>query len=242
MAHKPGDHAHDVKGIRRRLAEGASPSYLRDWVYGAIDGAVTTFAIVAGVIGAELSVGVILALGFANLLADGFSMAAANYSGTRSEHDETKRLHAIEARHIRENPAGERQEIREIFRAKGFDGGILDDVVDVVSADEELWIRTMLVEEYGLPPVLRSPRTAALVTFAAFVIAGAAPLLPFALGLPHAGVWALGLTGAAFFGIGAAKSKWSMTHWARSGAETLAIGLAAAAVAFVVGWLLRDLV
>lgn len=237
-----GDHAHDIEGIRRRLAEGASPSYLRDWVYGAIDGAVTTFAIVAGVIGAELSAGVIMALGLANLLADGFSMAAANYSGTRSEHEETQRIRAIEARHIRENPAGERQEIREIFRAKGFEGATLDEIVDVVSADEDRWIETMLVEEYGLAPVLRSPKMAAGVTFVAFALAGAAPLLPFLLDLPHAGFWALGLTAAVFFGVGAMKSRWAMTHWFRSGFETLAIGLTAAGVAFVVGWLLRDLV
>ncbi|MEQ9125464.1 MAG: VIT1/CCC1 transporter family protein, partial [Alphaproteobacteria bacterium] len=81
MARRPGDHAHDAASIRDRLAAGARPSYLRDWVYGAIDGAVTTFAIVAGVVGAELSASVVLVLGAANLFADGFSMAAANYTG-----------------------------------------------------------------------------------------------------------------------------------------------------------------
>ena len=242
MAPRHGEHDHDVDSIRARLAEGTRPSYLRDWVYGGIDGAVTTFAIVAGVVGAELSTGVVLALGAANLLADGFSMAAANYSGTRSEHDERRRLHGVERRHIRDDPAGERREIREIFRAKGFDGPVLEEIVAVVSADQALWIETMLAEEYGQPPVLRSPMRAALVTFAAFCLAGAAPLIPFVFGFGSAPVWALGLTAATFFGVGAFKSRWSPTHWIRSGAETLAIGLAAAGVAYGVGWLLKGLV
>ena len=243
MARHQGDHAHDSAAIRARLADGASPSYLRDWVYGAIDGAVTTFAIVAGVVGAELSAGVVLALGAANLFADGFSMAAANYSGTRSEHDERRRLHDVEARHIQENPAGERREIREIFRAKGFEGDVLENIVAVVSSDRDLWIETMLAEEYGQPPVLRRPWAAAAATFAAFTVAGSAPLLPFVvLGGADAAAWALGLTAATFFGVGAAKSRWSLTHWARSGGETLAIGLFTAGVAYGVGWLLRDIV
>jgi len=242
MAGPTGDHRHDVASIRARLADGANPSYLRDWVYGAIDGAVTTFAIVAGVVGAELSAGVVLALGAANLFADGFSMAAANFSGTRSEHQERRRLAAIEHRHIRDNPEGERREIREIFRRKGFEDPVLEEIVDVVTRDQTLWVETMLADEYGQPPVLREPRKAAGVTFAAFCLAGAAPLLPFVFGFDDAALWALALTGATFFGVGALKSRWETTHWSRSGAETLGIGLTAAGVAFSVGWLLRDLI
>lgn len=242
MARRPGDHAHDAASIRDRLAAGARPSYLRDWVYGAIDGAVTTFAIVAGVVGAELSASVVLVLGAANLFADGFSMAAANYTGTRAEHEERRRLRRVELRHIRDDPAGERREIAEIFRTKGFDGPVLAEIVDVVSADVDRWVETMLTEEYGQPPILRRPLTAAAVTFVAFAVAGAAPLLPFAFGVSDAALWSLGLTAATFFGVGAARSRWSTSRWTRTGLETLAIGLAAAGVAFGVGWLLRGLV
>jgi len=242
MARRPGDHAHDAASIRDRIAAGARPSYLRDWVYGAIDGAVTTFAIVAGVVGAELSASVVLVLGAANLFADGFSMAAANYSGTRAEHEERRRLRRVELRHIRDDPAGERREIAEIFRAKGFEGQVLAEIVDVVSADVDRWVETMLAEEYGQPPVLRRPLQAAAVTFAAFAAAGAAPLLPFAVGVPDPALWSLGLTAATFFGVGAARSRWSTSRWSTTGLETLGIGLAAAGVAFGVGWLLRGLV
>lgn len=239
MARKLGDHDHSAIAIRARLLDGARPSYLRDWVYGGIDGAITTFAVVAGVVGADLSVGIIMALGCANLLADGFSMAAANYAGTRSEHDERNRLTAIETSHIRTNPEGERLEIREIFRAKGFSGDDLDRVVEVISANEALWVEMMLAEEYDQPKSLRDPLTAAGVTFAAFVLAGIVPLTPYMLGFADATVWTMCLTGIVFFVVGAWKSQWSMTHWTRAGAETFVIGGTAAAVAFGVGFLFR---
>ena len=78
------EHGHHPHEIAKRLEQGPRVSYLRDWVYGGIDGTVTTFAVVAGVTGASLSTKALLILGVANLLADGFSMAAANFSGTKS--------------------------------------------------------------------------------------------------------------------------------------------------------------
>src|SRR5688572_10784944 len=113
------EHAHSRDEIRRRLSARPKESYLRDWVYGGIDGAVTTFAVAAGVAGANLPSKVVLILGFANLLADGFSMAVANYSGTKTEREQYERLAAIERKHIAVDPDGEREEIRQIFGKKG---------------------------------------------------------------------------------------------------------------------------
>ncbi len=90
--------------------------------YGRIDGAVTTFAVVSGVAGARLSPWIILVLGFANLFADGFSMAAGNFLGTKAEQEDWRRLEAIENRHIDLAPEGEREEVRQIYRLKGFEG------------------------------------------------------------------------------------------------------------------------
>ena len=94
------EHGHSPEEIRQRLSSRPGESYLRDWVYGGIDGAVTTFAVAAGVAGASLSPQIVLILGFANLLADGFSMAVANYSGTKTEREQYERLIAIEHKHI----------------------------------------------------------------------------------------------------------------------------------------------
>src|SRR4030095_1361078 len=142
-------------------------------------GSVTTFAVVSGVVGAQLSPWVILVMGFANLLADGFSMAASNFLGTKAEHDDLKRLEAIEYRHIALAPEGEREEIREILRNKGFSGEGLKTLVDLITADPARWVSTMLTEEYGLPPAVRSPWLAAITTFTAFLFCGLVPLIPY---------------------------------------------------------------
>jgi len=236
------EHEHSRSAIAARLARAPTVSYLRDWVYGGIDGAVTTFAIVAGVVGAELSNRVVLILGAANLVADGFSMAAANYSGTRTEHEELAQLRAVEERHIALEPEGEREEIRQIFRAKGFEGRHLEQAVDVITGDRERWVDTMLAEEYGLPKAVRAPLKAAASTFAAFVLCGAIPLLPFLFQTAGRFEQSMVVTALVFFLIGSTKSRWSPVSWWRSGAETLVIGLGAAALAYIVGAGLRSFV
>ena len=94
------EHEHTSEAIRDRLSEGPYQNYVRDWIYGGIDGSVTTFAVVSGVVGAGLSTWVIVVMGIANLVADGFSMAASNFLGTRAEHDDLKRLEVIENHHV----------------------------------------------------------------------------------------------------------------------------------------------
>lgn len=236
------EHDHSTQAIQARLSAPAKVNYIRDWVYGGIDGAVTTFAIVAGVVGANLSTGIILILGLANLLADGLSMAAGNYSGTKTQGDDLNRIREIERRHIKLVPEGERAEIREIMRNKGLSGESLEQAVAAITSDEDLWIQTMLVEEYGLTPTPPSPITAALSTFFAFLICGAVPLLPFVFGVPEAFTVSTVMTAFVFFLIGSAKSRWSLASWWRSGLETLGIGLAAAGVAYLIGYWLKAIV
>jgi VIT1/CCC1 family predicted Fe2+/Mn2+ transporter len=86
---------------------------------------VTTFAVVAGVVGADLSTKALLILGAANFFADGFSMAAANFTGTKAEMEEYEKVRRVEERHVELAPEGEREEIRQIFEAKGFTGEAL---------------------------------------------------------------------------------------------------------------------
>lgn len=235
------EHGHGREQIRARLARGPRASYLRDLVFGGIDGAVTTFAIAAGAVGADLSTRIVLILGAANLLADGFSMAAANHSGTRTEAEEYAHLRAMEERHIAAEPDGEREEVRQILEAKGFDGDGLDRAVEVITADRDRWVATMMADEHGLQPVTRSPLRAAAATFAAFVACGSVPLLPFVLGLPASTATSTLATGVTFFAIGSLRARWSPLPWWRAGLGTTAIGLAAAGVAYLAGNLLARL-
>jgi VIT1/CCC1 family predicted Fe2+/Mn2+ transporter len=229
------EHSHKPEAIAARLSKGPKASYIRDWVYGGIDGAITTFAIVAGAIGAELANRYILILGIANLLADGLSMASANYFSTRSEIEEYEQMRRMEERHIDTVPDGEREEVRQIFAAKGFMGQDLERAVTVITAERERWVATMMAEEHGLPAVNRSAITSATATFVAFCLCGAVPLIPFVFDLPGASTLAAAMTGAVFFAIGSIRSRWSPKSWWLAGAETLTIGIAAASVAYLVG-------
>lgn len=236
---------HTPEAVRRRLSAPPRISYLRDFIYGAIDGAVTTFAVVAGVEGADLSAAVVLILGAANLIADGFSMAVSNFLGTRAERQRREQTRDEELRQIREFPEGEREEIRQIFRAKGFDGDDLERIVEVITADEELWLDTMMSEEHGLSETYPDELRAAASTFVAFVAVGAIPLLTFAYDLLIGEVadpflWSAVLTGVAFFVVGALKAPFVGRSWVRSGLETLAIGGLAATLAYFTGVLLQN--
>jgi VIT1/CCC1 family predicted Fe2+/Mn2+ transporter len=236
---------HTTDAVARRLAAANEHSYVGDFILGAIDGTVTTFAVVAGAAGAEFSANIAIVLGMANLVADGFSMAASNYIGTKSERQIVERVRAAEHAHIQEIPEGEREEIRQIFAAKGFDGDLLERIVDVITSDERRWVDTMVTEEHGLQLDMPSPLRAALSTFAAFVLLGFIPLVPYCIPLTtdasaRFAVSALS-TAVAFFLIGAAKGY--IVHRSKflSGLETLAIGGAAAGLAYLAGDLLHAL-
>lgn len=239
---------HTVDAIRLRLGGATRPSHLRDVVYGAIDGTVTTFAVASGATGAELGAGVILVLGLSNLLADGFSMAVSNYLGTRVDTDRYEQLRRIEGEHIDRVPEGEREEVRQIYAAKGFTGDDLERAVAIITADRERWIETMLREEHGVPDALPSPVRAGTLTFLAFVVVGLLPLLPFLVEVAEPALlsapilWSASLTAVAFAGTGWWKASASQLGRARSVTETLVLGGAAALIAFSVGALLRGLV
>ena len=123
---------------------------IQDFVYGATDGSVTTFAVVAGVVGAALSPSIILILGFANLFADGFSMAIGNYLGTKSQKEYIEKERKREEWEIENLVEQEKQEIRDIYTKKGFKDELLDEIVNVITARRKVWIDTMMREELGL--------------------------------------------------------------------------------------------
>lgn len=229
------EHGHGPEEIAARLDAQNDSGRLRDAIFGGIDGTVTTFAIVAGVQGAGLPSGIVVALGLANVLADGFSMAAGNYAGTKAVADDRRRLWKVEERHVHENPQGERDELEQILARKGLQRRVLQEATAMISQDKKQWISLMMAEEYGLPPIDERPIRAAIVIFGAFVLAGMFPLLPYLIGLADAFSWSIGISGMTFFAIGTIKSRWSLAPWWRSGLETLLIGGMAAALAFVVG-------
>ena len=233
---------HQPHIIQSRLAVKAPYGYLGDSVFGAIDGTVTTFAVVAGAMGGGLEHTVILILGFANLIADGFSMAAGNYLSTKSDRERVEQARESEFWHIARFPEGEREEVRQIFTNKGFSGDTLEKIVEVISSDHRLWVDTMLHEELGLNIAHRDPWRAALCTFGAFLVFGAVPLASFLA--PHLQdsqrfTISILLTAFAFAAIGLAKARVLERPLWRSGFETLLTGGLAAGLAYIVGAWLR---
>jgi VIT1/CCC1 family predicted Fe2+/Mn2+ transporter len=237
--------AHTPDRVSERLEEGVPQSYLKDMVYGGIDGTITTFAIVAGVVGADLSTGIVVILGLANLIADGFSMAVSNFLGTRAEQQYLHKIRKEEEGEIRLIPEGEREEIRQIYARKGFEGELLEQVVEVITADEQVWVDTMLQQEHGLLLEGPEPGRAAWWTFVAFLLAGIVPVTPFIINLLVDGgisapfLWSSIATAITFFAIGVFKAKVVSTNKLVAGIETVAVGGMAAVLAYGVGWLLR---
>ncbi|GAB6259940.1 VIT1/CCC1 transporter family protein [Photobacterium sp. 53610] len=235
---------HRPEAIREKLSRPAKENVASDVVLGGIDGCVTTFAVVSGVVGAGFSPVVALVLGFANLIADGFSMAVSNYESIKTHGEFIQSIRDTEQEHIQKIPEGEREEIRQIFQNKGFTGETLEKIVDTISADQQLWIDTMLIEEHGVQKTNRNPVKAAMATFTSFVLVGSVPLIPFMIpGLEPNLQFAFSACLAAlmFFSIGALKSRLFDKPVFRSGISTLFTGGTAAVLAFLVGFVLREI-
>ena len=240
-------HAHDH--LERTLYEtGRHSQHLADAVMGATDGIVTTFAVVAGAAGANLSSGVVLIMGFANLFADGLSMAVGNYLGARSQQDFWREERAREIWEIEQIPHAEREEIRRHYQRKGFEGGLLEHIVRTITSDKERWLDEMMREELGIREEKTAPLTSGVVTFWAFAVAGFLPLLSYVAAyfnagfLPRAFPISVALTAVALFGVGAARCFITRRSWRQSGLEILGLGGVAAACAFAVGHILQGLV
>lgn len=237
-------HEHRPEAIEERLRRPLKSQNISDAVLGGIDGCVTTFAVVAGAFGAGFSATVALVLGAANLFADGFSMAISNYESVKAQREYVDGVRRAEEKHIEFIPEGEREEIRQIFRKKGFTGETLETIVDTITRDRDLWVDTMLSEEHGLKQERLDPVKSGLATFIAFVVVGTVPLMPLlvpALSFRSAFTASAILAGLMFFVIGMSKSFVFGKSLLRSGLGTLVTGGVAAGLAFLTGHLLREL-
>lgn len=234
---------HAPDAVAARLKRNRAPHNMSDIVLGGVDGCITTFAIVTGAVGAGFPPYVSLILGIAKLFADALSMAVSNYESIKAHNDFVAAMRREEERHIEQVPEGEREEVRQIFAQKGFADAALEHIVATITADRRLWIETMLAEEHGLHGPHPSPLKSGAVTFAAFVLIGVIPLLPLlitTLSIPTQLYASLALAGVVFFAIGTLKSVVFGRPAIKSGFATLLTGGSAAAVAYVIGYLLSE--
>jgi VIT1/CCC1 family predicted Fe2+/Mn2+ transporter len=224
--------------------------YLGNLVYGGLDGIITTFAVVSGVVGANLSPDVILILGLSNLLADGFSMATGAYLSAKSEQEVYMREREHISEQILKEPEKEKASLHQGYLRQGYPAEDARQLVEIITRDPGCWVNTTMAEKLLLLPQKRKPVLEGVAAFVAFAIAGAIPLLVyfadlilhFGFSSTSAFLWAVSLSGLALFSLGAAKVFVTKAGALRSGIEMLAVGALAALVAFGIGMFLKGLV
>ncbi len=220
-------------------------AHIRDIVYGGNDGIVTTFAVVAGTVGAGMPRYVIIILGLANLLADATSMATGAYLSLKSEFDQFKNLRKEEEKEIEEIPEIEREEIRVYLIEKGLQGEELERVTAAITSNHELWIDVMLLSEHGMAESsYDAPVKSGLFTFASFVLFGSIPLIPYLFNLEPSIRFSVAIasTAVALCILGLTRSVVTRENLFRGPLEVVSVGALGAFVAYGIGVLLKSIV
>ncbi|AMW32895.1 Predicted Fe2+/Mn2+ transporter, VIT1/CCC1 family [Fervidobacterium changbaicum] len=222
--------------------------YIGQAVYGASDGIVTTFAAISGIAGANLNPKIAIIVGLANLFADGISMAIGDYLSEKSEKDYIRYEKEREMWEVEHMPEAEKLEVKEIYKRKGLSGEKLENLVDAITSNKEIWVDTMLHEELGLFEDDTNPLKSAVVTFLSFVIAGFMPLIAYVFAsqsqilAQNQFLASCIITAATLFFVGALRQIVTGVKWYKGGIEMLFVGGLSAAVAYLIGWVLEKIV
>ena len=226
----------------------AGGDFIREFIYGGVDGGVTTFAVVAGATGAQFDNTIIIILGLANLVADGFSMSVGSYLSVKSQFEKYRKYLKYEQWGVENIPGIEKEEIRSIYHKKGLKGKLLEKVVEVITSDKDIWVEEMMQGEFKMAPEKNSPLQSGMITYVSFLLIGVIPLLPFLIpgssgliGLSPFSLCCL-LTVLAFVIIGFIKSHINHTSPGPAIFETLILGVAAAIISYFTGYFLESLI
>ena len=232
-------HTYDVHAfeLHNQIDAHRPASNLSDVILGGQDGLVNVLGVILGVAAATADPRIVMAAGMAATFAESVSMGAVAYTSTQADRALYESEMAREHRHVHLVPAIERDEIRKIYQAKGFDGAMLDQIVDTITANKDVWVAVMMAEELKLAPVRREQawRSAIIVGVAA-IIGSFIPLAPFVLMPVVPAMFAsVGIAAVTLFAVGAYKARATVGHWGKSGAEMALIGTLSALVGYVVG-------
>jgi len=213
---------------------------VRDMIFGANDGLVSTLAFVTGVVGAITNPSIVLLSGVAELFAGTISMAVGSYQSSKSELEVLERESQRKEVKKGKTPEEEREELIRFYESEGFKRGEAEAIVDRIVKEKELPLQATAIEQLGLAPEeLGNPVKAGVLCGASFGLAALVPILPFILPI---GIWEALIasvigTVATLFGVGAMKTIFSRRSWVRSGLEMMVIGASAAAITYVIGTL-----
>jgi vacuolar iron transporter family protein len=231
-----------MKSVHNRLMTGhiekhSKASWMRDVILGGQDGLVNVLGIVLGVSAASQDVKILIAASLAAAFAEAVSMAAVAYTSTLAQIDHYTKEVAKERKEIEDTPEEEREEVREIYRQKGFSGKLLEDIVSQVTSNKERWLKSLVKEELNLEEIDKSTLLTVSATVGiAALVASFIPVLPFFF-LSHGSAMIVSLIAStiALFAIGAYEAKTYVGSWWKSGIQLAVIGMSAAVIGFLIG-------
>jgi VIT1/CCC1 family predicted Fe2+/Mn2+ transporter len=235
-------HPHPSRYTRERWHRAGQGESLRNFVFGTSDGLITVLAFVAGVSASLAQRHLVLLAGLSEMFAGALSMGLGAFLGARAERDLYHRERAREMREVREVPHLERDELRQIYRKKGFEGDELERVVDVLTATTKRWVDVMMAEELGLARPTSSATKAGVVVGLSYLVAASVPLLPYLFLPMRTALFAsVVLTGVVLLAVGVGKARFTNRPPLRGAIETLLAGWAGTAVCWGIGQLASHL-
>jgi VIT1/CCC1 family predicted Fe2+/Mn2+ transporter len=242
---------HDFYASSKEFHQGEAGEYVQSVVFGGLDGIITTFAVVSASVASGLSYGLILIIGFANLIGDAVGMGVGDYLSSKAENDREQAERNREAWELEHMPDSEKEEMIDIYTSKGISQ---EDAVQVVEllyrSSKSAFLDVMLAEELGIMPKEQeiSALKSGIVTFSAFVFFGGLPMLPYLFSgkYTHVGKFdfVFGISIALFcislYSLGAFKGKITGKKWYLSGIAMLANGVITTTIAYFIGFALEQ--
>ena len=224
----------EVAGERWRVA---AMGRVREVVFGAQDGLISTLALVTAVAVSGVENTTVLIAGLAGALAGMVSMATGAYLGSRAEQDVQTAEIAKEARELEEHPGEELAELVVLYQREGLSFSEAQGVAEHIAADKDLWLQTLVEKELGISPSITSnPFKDALAMAAAFIVGAMVPILPhfFIEGKVAIGA-SIAATLVGLFALGMGKGRLVQKSPILQGVEVLLVGAAAAGLGIALG-------
>lgn len=216
-------------------------SRLSDIILGGQDGLVNVLGVILGVAAATADVRIVIAAGLAATFAESISMGAVAYTSTLADDDLYLSEREREYRHIHLAPDVEIEEIRDIYRKKGFEGETLDKIVDVITSNPDVWVNVMMSEEFQMtPPEKSNALLSALIVGFSALVGSLIPLFPFFFWNVDLSIWiSIVIAALTLFIVGAYKARVTVGRPLRSGLQMAVIGTLSALAGYVVGLIFK---
>ena len=216
-------------------------SRLAEVILGGQDGLVNVLGVILGVAAATRDARIVVAAGLAATFAESVSMGAVAYTSTLADNDLYHSEREREYRHIGLAPEVETHEIREIYRKKGFEGEELEKIVEVITANPDVWVEVMMSEEFQMsPPEKSHALNSGLVVGVAAFLGSLIPLVPFFFVQIPLSMWlSISISALTLFIVGVYKARTTVGKPFRSGLQMTLIGIISALVGYLVGYIFK---